>query len=317
MSLENYHENHNEKQKEIENKIETIEQRKEQLLQKENISQEELEEIKEEIYSEIDKKAEVAEHVDDYCLLSIANEIKAVNVELSLEKKQEIYHTIEDVDSEIIQARIDAKKEIEDLLKTEMPVSGTIEFRERQSIIADDINNRAKNIKIDEFTYFEELDEYIKNNPLYKQEDRDIANIILNNIKKINPEKSFDIENYISEIKNNLKIKNLFVLYLMMNGLIGKKETSIANVFKKLSFEQMIKEVNLKENILDINLLQNNKELKKYFNESLNLELYKDEYKGFIEQTLVEKARGSIEKEIKIHTLIYSKKWENAWNNIF
>jgi len=123
MSLENYHEEHNEKQEQIKILINTLEQRKEQLLQKENITQEELIEISETVKSEIDKKAQVAEHVDDDCLLSVANEMKAVDVDLPVERKREMYETVEALDSQVIQARLDAKLQIGEVLYKDLDTS--------------------------------------------------------------------------------------------------------------------------------------------------------------------------------------------------
>ncbi len=123
MSLENYHEEHEKKQEQIQELINTLEQRKDQLLQKENISQEELIEVKNQIESEINKKAQVAEHVDDDCLLSIAHEMKAIDIDLPVERKREMYEAVEALDSQVIKARVDAKIQIGEVLYKDLDAS--------------------------------------------------------------------------------------------------------------------------------------------------------------------------------------------------
>jgi len=196
-----------------------------------------------------------------------------------------------------------------------MPIPGTAEYRERQETIINDINNRSKNIQLDEFTYFEDVEEYIEKNKLFTEDDKKIANIALREIKKLNSKIGININNYINKINNDIKTKNIFRIYLMIKGSIGQKETNITNLLSKESFENIVIESKNNQNIFSLNIFKN-KDIQEYLKQDFNPEEYKKYYKEFTEQRLFTENKDNVKKYIKIQTAINSKEWQEMWSDV-
>lgn len=168
MPLENYHEEHNEKQEQIQRLVDTLQQRKERLLQQKEIKTEQLKNESELVKLEIDEKGKVAEHVDDGCLLDVLHEAASVGVDLSLEKKKEIYESVEALDSQVVQARIDAKEEIDEVVSSNTENELLLSFS--QNVESSEILNN-----------YAELSDYIrtiKENPITDENRKSILEVI-------------------------------------------------------------------------------------------------------------------------------------------
>ena len=248
--------------------------------------------------------------------------------ELTREKAEIIKSEVEDdlellgEANSVLQEEEKFKKEIEEklnyenILRQSMPRTGTVEYRERQNAIAHKISQMAGDIKIDEFTYFEEVEEYVDENPLFKQEDRDFAkNIVLERIKEKNPMPKINAKKYIDEINYNLKTRNLFKSYLMINRLIGQKETSATNLLSKESFENIITKTKNTSDVFDLDIFKN-RDIQEYLKQNFNPEEYKKYYKEFTEQRLLAENKDNIKKYIKIQSIINSPKWQEMWDNV-
>lgn len=230
----------------------------------------------------------------------------------SMEELEELEQEVEITNTE---SNLLLQQEYENILRQSMPMTGTREYQERQKAVIVDINNRSKKIQLDEFTYFEELDEYIDKNPLFTEEDKTNANIALNRIKNRNPKIEINPKKYIDKIKNDTRTKDLFRSYLMINKLIGQKETSVTNLLNKGSFENVaIKTKNI-SNIFSLDVFKN-KDIQEYLKQDFNPEEYKKHYKEFIEQKLLAENKNNIKKYIKIQSIINSPKWHEMWNNV-
>jgi len=229
------------------------------------------------------------------------------------EAQEEIDSVLEE--EENFRQKVEEKLNYENILRQPMPISGTAEYRERQNLIAHDISRRVGDIKIDEFTYFEEVEEYIDQNPLFTKDDKNLAYKALKRIKDIIPKTEKTAEKYIKEININTRTKNLFRSYLMINRLIGQKETSVTNLLSKESFEGIV--IKLKNN-LDVFSLDifKNKDIQEYLEKDFNPEEYRKYYKDFTKQRLLAENKDNIKKYIKIQSIINSQKWQEMWNNV-
>lgn len=241
-----------------------------------------------------------------------------IRLEISLEDS-ELLEELEVVlrEEQKLKSKLDAQLKIEydNLLRQPMPIIGTAEYGERQKAVMNNINIKSKEIGLDEFTYFEEVEEYINKNILFTEDDRTNANIALNDIKKKNPEIKINISKYINEINSNKKTKNLFRSYLMIKKFIGQKETNITNSLNKVSFDNVfIKSKNISD-IFSLDVFKN-KDIQEYLKQDFDPEEYKKYYKEFTEQKLLAENKNNIKKYIKIQTIINSQKWEEIWNNI-
>lgn len=229
------------------------------------------------------------------------------------ESQEEIKIVLQD--EEKFKKQIEERLNYENILKQPMPIPGTAEYRERQNFIAHDISRRAGDIKIDEFTYFEELEEYIDKNPLFKQEDKNFAYKALKRIKDVIPKIEKTAEKYIKEINTDTRTKNLFRSYLMINRLIGQKETSATNLLSNESFENVVMKSKNNSNVFDLDIFKN-KDIQEYLKKDFNPEEYKKYYKEFTEQRLLTENKDNIKKYIKIQSIINSQKWQEMWSNV-
>ncbi len=231
-----------------------------------------------------------------------------------IEELKELEQEVKNINNE---SDLLLQQEYENILRQPMPIIGTKEYQERQNIIAHNISQRAYIIKskIDEFTYFEELDDYIKNNPLFKPEDINFAKNVLKKIKEKIPEIKKTAIEYIDDIKKKQNIKNLFRSYLMINRLIGQNETSSTNLLSNESFENVVMESKNNSDIFSLDIFRN-RDIQEYLKQDFNPEEYKKYYKEFIEQKLLAENKDNIKKYIKIQSIINSPKWQEMWNNI-